>query len=74
MKRLILASAMIVALGAGSVIMAQNSNTAKKTKPAAAKKTAKNSNAGAAPASTGDTMKSSGKKHHRKHRKHAKKA
>ena len=66
MKRLILSSAMIVALGAGSVIMAQNAN-AKKAKPVAAKKAA------AAPA-TGGTMKASGKKHHRKHRKHAKKS
>ena len=74
MKRLILASAMIMALGAGSVLMAQNSNAGKKAKPAAAKKTtAKNSNSGAAAASTGGTMKASGKKH-RKHRKHAKKS
>ena len=72
MKRLILSSAMIVALGAGSVIMAQNANT-KKAKPAATKKVAKNSNTAAA-APAGGTMKGSGKKHHRKHRKHAKKS
>jgi hypothetical protein len=72
MKRLILSSAMIVALGAGSVIMAQNANT-KKAKPAATKKAPKNSNTAAA-APAGGTMKASGKKHHRKHRKHAKKS
>jgi hypothetical protein len=73
MKRLILSSAMIVALGAGSVLMAQNAN-AKKAKPVAAKKTAKNANTAAAAPETGGTMKASGKKHHRKHRKHAKKS
>jgi hypothetical protein len=72
MKRLILSSAIILALGAGSVLMAQNANT-KKAKPAATKKAAKNSNTAAA-APAGGTMKASGKKHHRKHRKHAKKS
>jgi hypothetical protein len=71
MKRLVLSSLMLVALGAGSVLAAQNANKAKPAaKPAAAKKSA---NAGAAPASTGGAKKASGKKH-RKHRKHHKKA
>ena len=69
MKRLVLSSLMLVALGAGSVLAAQNANKAKPAaKPAAAKKSA-NAGGGAA-ADTGGTMKSSGKKHHRKHRKH----
>ena len=71
MKRLVLSSLMLVALGAGSVLAAQNANKAKPAaKPAAAKKAAP----AAAASNTGGAMKSSGKKHHRKHRKHHKKA
>jgi len=72
MKRLVLSSLMVVALGAGSAFAAQNANKAKPAaKPAAAKKSA---NAGAAASSnSGGGMKSSGKKH-RKARKHHKKA
>jgi hypothetical protein len=73
MKRLVLSSLMLVALGAGSVLAAQNANKAKPAaKPAAAKKSA-NAGGGAA-ADTGGTMKASGKKHHRKHRRHHKKS
>jgi hypothetical protein len=71
MKRLVLSSLMLVALGAGSVLAAQNANKAKPAaKPAAAKKAAP----AAAASNTGGAMKSSGKKHHKKHRKHHKKA
>ena len=76
MKRLVLSSLMVIALGAGSVFAAQNSNKAKPAakaaaKPAAAKKSA--DAGGAAASNKGGEMKASGKKH-RKHRKHHKKA
>ncbi len=81
MKRLILSSLMILALGAGSVFAAQNANAAKKaTRP---RTTKTNANAGMSGGSTatsggtatgGEAKKTSGKKRHRKHRKHAKKS
>ncbi len=83
MKKLILSSLMILALGAGS-LFAQNANTGNKkagTRPRTIKAKG-NANAAMSGGSTGtsggteaggETKKSSGKKH-TKHRKHAKKA
>ena len=73
MRRLVMSSLVILALGAGSVFATQNANTAKPKAPAKAKAA---SGGGAAAtggaASGGEMKKSSGKKHHR--RKHSKKS
>lgn len=75
MKRTILSSLMILALGAGSVLAAQNANKAKPKPAAKVKATSGGSGAAAGgAASGGETKKSSGKRHHRKHRRHSKKS